>query len=71
MAAALAVTAAGSQFVGTDARPQATTTVSGSAVAAGRADGDAVLIAISRPGTSSVEQLAADGDLLRAILGHL
>ena len=62
---------AGSQFVATDAGQQGTSTISGSALAAGRTDGDAIVIAISRPGTSSAARLAADGELLRAILAHL
>jgi hypothetical protein len=60
-----------SQFVATDAEQLATTTISGSVIAAARRDGSAVVIAISRPGTSSTEELAADGVLPRAILAHL
>ena len=65
------VSVAGSQFVAADAAQHGTTTISGAALAGGRPDGDAVVIAIGRPGTSSVEEQSADGELLRAILAHL
>jgi hypothetical protein len=65
------LTVLGSQFVATDAEQLATTTISGSVVTAARLDGSAVVLAVSRPGTSSAEELTADGELLRAILAHL
>jgi hypothetical protein len=45
--------------------------MSGAIVAGVRADGTAVVLATSRSGSSSPEELAADGGLLTAILAHL
>ncbi len=65
------LTVLGSQFVATDAEQLVTRTISGSVVAAARPNGTAVVLAVSRPGRSSDEELAADGELLRAILARL
>ena len=65
------LTVLGSQFVATDAEQLATTTISGSVVTAARPDGSAVVLAVSRPETSSAEELTDDGELLRASLAHL
>jgi hypothetical protein len=61
----------GSQFAATDARQQGTSTVSGSVVAGARPDGTAVVVTVTRPATSSGAQLAADGELLQALLAQL
>jgi hypothetical protein len=65
------LTVLGSQFVATDADQLVTRTSSGSVVTAARPNGTAVVLAVSRPGRSSDEELAADGELLRAILARL
>jgi hypothetical protein len=65
------VSVAGSQYVATAPRQQGTIVVSGSTVTAVGEDGRAVVIATSRLGTSSDEELAADGELLRSLLAHL
>ena len=65
------LTVLGSQFVATDAEQLVTRTSSGSVVTAARPNGTAVVLAVSRPGRSSDEELAADGELLRAILARL
>lgn len=62
---------AGTQFLGRDAGQQGTQVVSGSVLVGVRADGGAVVMAVSRPGRSSDDELAADGELLRAVLAHL
>jgi hypothetical protein len=62
---------AGSEYVATTARQQGTSTMSGSIVAAVRPDGSAVVLTTSRSGESSPAELAADADLLGAILAHL
>jgi hypothetical protein len=65
------LTVLGTSFVATDAEQLMTTTDSGTVVTAARPDGGAVVLAVSRPGTSSAEDLSADGALLRAILARL
>jgi hypothetical protein len=65
------LTVLGSQFVATDADQLVTRTSSGSVVTAARPNGTAVVLAVSRTGRSSDEELAADGELLRAILARL
>ncbi|MGH9136607.1 MAG: hypothetical protein ACRD0G_06105 [Acidimicrobiales bacterium] len=62
---------AGSQFVATDAEQHGTVAISGSVIAAVGTDGHVVVIAVSRDGRSTADQLAADGELLRAILARL
>ena len=62
---------AGSEYVATTARQQATSTMSGSIVAAVRPDGSAVVVTTSRSGESSPAELADDAELLGAILAHL
>jgi hypothetical protein len=64
-------TVVGSQFAASDARQHGTSTVSGSVVAGARPDGTAVVVAVTRPSTSSGAELRADGELLQAILAHL
>jgi hypothetical protein len=48
-----------------------TSMMSGSIVAAVRPDGTAVVLTTSRSGESSGDELAADAELLEAILAHL
>lgn len=62
---------AGSEYVATTAGQQGTSVMTGAIVAGVRTDGSSVVITSSRAGRSSAEQLAADGDLLRAILARL
>ena len=64
------VSVAGSQYVATRAGQQGTSTMSGSVVVGVRADGSAVVLTTSRPGSSSAGELAGDGQLLTAILAH-
>ena len=62
----------GVQFVATDAGQHGTMAISGSVVAAAGTDGDAVVIAISRPGSFVGRRSSPPtGQLLRAILAHL
>lgn len=65
------VAVAGSQFLASEVDQQGTTTVSGSVIGAAGSDGSAIVLTVSRPESSSAQQLAADGELLRAILAHL
>jgi hypothetical protein len=62
---------AGFEYVATTARQQGTSTMSGTIVAAVRPDGTAVVLTTSRAGESSERQLAADAELLGAILARL
>lgn len=62
---------AGSEFAATIAGQQGTSMMSGAIVAGVRSDASAVVIASSRAGTSSTDDLAGDGVLLRAILARL
>jgi hypothetical protein len=65
------VSVAGSEYTATSAGQQGTSTMSGSIVAAVRSDGTAVVLTTSRSGSSSASELAADGELLTAIVAHL
>jgi len=65
------VSVAGSAYVATSAGQQGSSTMTGAIVAAVRLDGTAVVITSSRAGTSSTDDLAHDGELLRAILARL
>ena len=65
------VSVVGSEYVATTARQQGTSTMSGSIVAAVRPDGSSVVLATSRSGESSRAELAADAQLLTALLAHL
>jgi hypothetical protein len=65
------VSVAGSEYTATTARLQATSTMSGSIVAAVRPDGTAVVLTTSRSGDSSRAELAADAEQLTALLAHL
>jgi len=60
-----------SEYEATTAGQQGTSVMSGAIVAGVRADGSSVVITSSRAGRSSAEQLAVDGELLRAILARL
>ena len=62
---------AGFEYVATTARQQGTSTMSGTIVAAVRPDGTAVVLTTSRAGESSESELAADAELLGAILARL
>lgn len=60
--------AAGSQFTATRTDQRATTTLTGSVVAATDPDGNGVVLTALRDGSATPEQLAADGELLRQLL---